>query len=138
MTSSPHALDPEDLARSYLASFSTRKPQEIAAHVDEEFVNEHTSALGSGCVGREAYVERLPGFLADMVELHYEVEDLVTADSTVAAFYTMTAKWQGDAPIRVRGVQRLVVHNHLIIHRTDYWDSKVFLDQVEAWNTTRS
>ena len=71
-----------------------------------------------------------------MVDLRYEIEDLVTADATVAAFYTMTARWQGGAPIVVRGVQRLVMRSNLIVHRTDYWDSKVFLDQVEAWSSS--
>ena len=50
--------------------------------------------------------------------------------SEVAAFYTMTARWQGEHPISVRGVQRLVVADGLITHRTDYWDSAVFLTQT--------
>lgn len=125
---------PAKIARAYLESFAGRDPKQIAAHVAEHFVNEHTSALGSGCVGRSAYLDRLPGFLADMVELCYEIEDLVVDGSAVAAFYTMTAKWQGEAPISIRGVQRLVMADGLISHRTDYWDSQVFLQQVEAFN----
>lgn len=123
---------PGTVARSYLAAFDRRDPEAIAAHVSDDFVNEHTAALGSGCVGREAYLERLPGFLADMVDLHYAIDDLVVQDRTAAAFYTMTATWQGDTPIEVRGVQRLVVHDGRITHRTDYWDSAVFLRQAST------
>ena len=65
-------------------------------------------------MGRSANLDRLPGFLGDMVELCYEIEDLVVDGSAVAAFYTMTAKWQGEAPISIRGVQRLVIADGLI------------------------
>ena len=65
-----------------------------------------------------------------MKELRYEVESLVVANDVAAAFYTMTARWQGDSPISVRGVMRLHVDNGLVTHRTDYWDSAVFLTQV--------
>ncbi len=127
-----------EVVASYLASFAGGDPDAIAAHVSEDFVNEHTAALGSGCVGRAAYRERLPAFLADMVGLDYAVEDLVVDTDAaapddagrVAAFYRMTARWQGDAPFTVRGVQRLEVADGLITRRTDYWDSAVFLAQV--------
>ena len=135
MTEFSIADTPAKIARAYLESFAGGDPKQIVAHVAENFVNEHTSALGSGCVGRSAYLDRLPGFLGDMVELCYEIEDLVVDGSAVAAFYTMTAKWQGEAPISIRGVQRLVIADGLISHRTDYWDSQVFLQQVEAFNT---
>lgn len=125
--------DPAAVARSYLQSFAAGDPSVIADHVTGDFQNEHTSALGSSCRGKDAYRDRLPGFLADMVDLRYEIEDLVVEGATVAAFYTMHAKWQGDAPISVRGVQRLVVRDGLIAHRIDYWDSQVFLQQVEAF-----
>ena len=42
----------------------------------------------------------------------------------------LTARWQGEHPISVRGVQRLVVDDGLITHRTDCWDSAVFLTQT--------
>lgn len=100
--------------------------------VSVDFVNEHTAALGSGCTGRDAYRERLPSFLADMVDLQYEVERLVADGAQVAAFYTMRARWKGETPISIRGVQRLQVVDGLITHRTDYWDSAVFLGQVSA------
>lgn len=124
--------DPTGVARSYFDSFSTGDPLMIAAHVSDDFSNEHTAALGSGCTGRDAYLERLPGFLADMVDLRYEIEQLVASGSDVAVFYTMTARWQGLTPIEVRGAQHLVIVDGAITRRVDYWDSKVFLDQLEA------
>lgn len=119
------------MVRSYLASFESREPNRIAGHVSDNFINEHTAALGSGCEGRSAYTERLPGFLQDMVDLRYEIEDLVVDGDRVAAFYRMTARWQGETEIAVRGVQRLLVSDGLITHRTDYWDSAVFLTQAD-------
>lgn len=118
------------LARSYLDAFSRADPDEIADHVSADFVNEHTAALGSGCRGKEAYRERLPGFLDDMAGLRYEVENVLVDGDEVAAFYTMNARWQGDSPISVRGVMRLRAADGLLTHRTDYWDSAVFLTQV--------
>lgn len=118
------------VARSYLDAFSRADPEEISSHVSPGFVNEHTAALGSGCTGRDTYLERLPDFLKDMKQLRYEVESLVVDGDVVAAFYTMNARWQGETPISVRGVMRLHVDNGLITHRTDYWDSAVFLTQV--------
>lgn len=123
--------DPAALVRSYLASFDGRDPDRIAAHVSTDFSNEHTAALGSGCIGRAAYLERLPRFLADMTDLHYDVEHLVVEGDSVAVFYTMTARWQGETPIEIRGAQRLEVTNGHIDRRVDYWDSKVFLDQID-------
>ena len=123
---------PVAVVRSYLASFDGRDPDAIAAHVTDDFVNEHTAALGTGCVGRDAYRQRLPGFLADMVDLHYEVDDVIADGDRVAAFYTLRARWQGEAEVAVRGVQRFVVRGDHLAHRTDYWDSAVFLQQASA------
>ncbi|NOX31303.1 MAG: ester cyclase [Actinobacteria bacterium] len=126
-----HAEAVACIARSYLASFEQRDVAKIAAHVSSDFVNEHTSALGSGCVGKAAYIERLPDFLGDMIELRYAVEKLVVEGRNAAVFYTMTAKWQGRAAVSIRGVQHLVVNDGLIVHRTDYWDSSTFLAQAD-------
>lgn len=129
-STSPSTVDPSIVARSYLASFRSGDPELISSHVSADFVNEHTAAIGTGCVGRDAYQERLPNFLGDMVDLDYSIEHLLVDGNNVAAFYTMTARWQGDAPISVRGIQRLHIQDGLITHRTDYWDSAVFLKQA--------
>jgi len=122
----------ESIVRAYMAAFATGDPDAIAACVGEDFVNEHTAALGSGCVGRTAYRERLPGFLAGMANLVYEVEDVVADHTRAVVTYTMRADWEGRVPIEIRGAQRLVVDDDgLIIQRTDYWDSAVFLVQAD-------
>lgn len=126
------ARDAEQTARSFLAAFADGDVERIVDHVTEDFVNEHTAALGLGSIGQAAYRQRLPTFLADMVELRYEVEAVVADGEQVAAFYTMSARWQGDAPFTVRGVQRFVITDGRISHRIDYWDSAVFLTQVSA------
>ena len=124
-------MNPADVARSYLASFDTRDPDHIASHVTDEFRNRHTSALGSDCDGKATYRERLPDFLASMPGLHYEVEQLITEGDHVAAFYTMSGRWQGETPFTVRGVQRCHILDGQIAERTDYWDSAGFLAQVD-------
>lgn len=129
MSESPSS--PAGVVRSYLAAFDRADPDEIAAHVSDDFVNEHTAALGRGCVGREEYRSRLPEFLSSMPGLHYELEAVVARGETVAVFYTMTGRWQGARDFTVRGAQRLVVRDGLITHRTDYWDSAAFLRQVD-------
>ena len=125
------ASNPTAVALSYLAAFDGREPEDIATHVSVDFVNEHTAALGTGCYGRAAYLERLPGFLEQMPGLHYEVEQLIADGPNVAVFYTMTGSWLDERDFVVRGAQRLRVENGLITHRTDYWDSAAFLRQVD-------
>ncbi len=121
----------ERSVRGYLGSFLGRDPDAIAARVSDDFVNEHAAALGEGSRGRAAYRERLPGFLADMHELRYEIEDVIVDGTRAAVAYTMHARWQGDRPISVRGVQRLRVTDGLITERVDYWDTADFLLQAE-------
>ena len=127
--SSPE-LSPEAVVRSWFASFATGNPDEIAAHVAPDFINEHTAALGSSSQGKAAYRERLPGFLSDMSGLRYEIEQLLVDGADVAAFYVMQASWQGTASFVIRGGQRLRVINGLITYRIDYWDSAAFLVQI--------
>ncbi len=119
------------VARSYFAAFDGRDPDAIAAHVTDDFVNDHTAALGSGCVGREEYRSRLPGFLDSMPGLHYEIDSVVADRDAVAVFYTMTGRFQGKAPFSVRGAQLLRIRDGLVAARTDYWDSAGFLLQVD-------
>jgi ketosteroid isomerase-like protein len=124
------------VARSYLAALNGGDPDEIAGLVSEDFVNEHTSVLGSSLVGRDAYRERLPGFLATFQDLHYEIEDVLVDGDRVAVPYTLTASCAGPGgdlrPVRIRGIFRLTVAGGLIAHRVDYWDSGTFLRQIES------
>lgn len=124
-------MTPRQVAEGYLGAFVRADPDDIASRVTADFVNEHTAAIGRGCFGRDAYRQRLPGFLASFAGLRYEIEEVVIDGERVVVAYTMRARWQGDTPIDVRGVQRLVVGDGLVARRVDYWDSLVFLLQVE-------
>lgn len=120
---------PADVCREYLSRFADGDADAIAAMVTDDFVNEHTAALGAGCEGREVYRGRLPGFLASMPGLRYDVEDVIADEDRVAAAYTLRTT-VNDRPIAVRGVMRFVVRDGLIAKRTDYWDSLVFQRQA--------
>ncbi|MEZ5249352.1 MAG: aldo/keto reductase, partial [Ilumatobacteraceae bacterium] len=51
--------DPErEVCTSYLASFASGDADRVVAHVTDDFVNEHTAALGSGCEGKAEYARR--------------------------------------------------------------------------------
>ena len=121
------------ICAEYLAAFSTGDADLVASFVDESFVNEHTAALGSGCVGRDEYRKRLPNFMASMPGLRYELESQVVDIETamVANAYTLHAH-VNDRDVAVRGLLRIHIDidSGLILDRTDYWDSKVFLQQA--------
>lgn len=121
---------PGHVVRSYLAAFAGGDAEAVAAHVSDDFVNEHTSALGSGCIGRDEYRRRLPGFLAAFEGVRYDVEDVIAEGRRVAASYRMTAVNDGH-PIDVRGVMTFTVIDGRITHRTDYWDSLTVLRQTD-------
>ncbi|MEO5840219.1 MAG: nuclear transport factor 2 family protein [Acidimicrobiales bacterium] len=122
-------MDPTVVARAYLDSFATGDPEAVAAHVTEDFVNEHTAALSSSCNGKAEYRRRLPDFLASFAGLHYEIEDVFADGDKVAAAYTMRATYEGHE-IAVRGVMRMRIHKGLVAHRVDYYDALGFLQQI--------
>ena len=120
---------PADICRRYLESFATGDPDVVASFVSNDFVNEHTSALGSGCQGKDEYRRRLPGFIASMPGLSYEVESQIAEGDQVANAYTLRAR-VNERDIAVRGMMRITGRDGLITDRTDYWDSKSFLQQA--------
>jgi steroid delta-isomerase-like uncharacterized protein len=128
VTATPQ-LSSTEICVGYLEAFSTGDPDAVAAFVSDDFINEHTAALGSGCVGIVEYRRRLPGFLASMPGLRYEIEDVVADGTRVFAAYTLRTT-ANDRPIAVRGVMRFVVRDGRIAHRVDYWDSLVFQRQA--------
>lgn len=123
------ARTPVQACRSYLDSFATGDVDRIAAHVTDDFVNEHTAALGTGCIGVDEYRRRLPGFLASMPGLRYEVEDVVADGERVVVQYTLHADVDARH-VAVRGAMRFDVRGASIARRVDYWDSLVFLRQA--------
>ena len=122
-------MTPAERCTAYLTAFATGDPADVVAHVTEDFVNEHTAALGSGCIGRDEYATRLPGFLASMPGLRYEIEDVVADGERVVVAYTLHAR-VNDRDVAVRGVMRFRVRDGVIAHRIDYWDSLVFQQQA--------
>lgn len=119
------------VAEAYLRALSAADVAAVVALVAEDFVNEHTSELGAGLVGRAAYAARLPGFLAHFAALQYEVIDAITEGDRVAVRYRMTANCDGH-PIDIPGVMLFRVVDGLIATRTDVWDSLTFLRQTGA------
>lgn len=118
----------------YLAAFATGDPDRIASFVSDDFINEHSSALGSSLVGRDAYRERLPLFLARFVGLRYDIEDLVIEGERAVAAYRMTFTYRDDDgrdwPVSLPGVFRFTVSAGRIASRVDYWDGINFQNQT--------
>jgi steroid delta-isomerase-like uncharacterized protein len=123
------AAETAAVCRGYLEAFATGDPEQVAAFVTDDFVNEHTAAIGGGCTGIEEYRKRLPGFLASMPGLRYDVEDVVADDDRAMAAYTLRTT-VNDKPIAVRGVMRFFLRDGKIRHRIDYWDSLVVQRQA--------
>lgn len=122
-------MTPAEVCLGYLAAFASGDADQVVAFVSDGFVNEHTAALGSGCEGKDVYAGRVPGFLASMPGLRYEVEDLVADGDKVMVAYTLHAH-VNERDVAVRGVMRFEVRSGLIDRRVDYWDSLVFQRQA--------
>lgn len=119
----------------YIAALNTHDPDAIAACVGDDFVNEHTSALGTSVRGRAAYRERLPLFLAQFQDLHYDVEEWIVDGDRCAVAYTMSCRYvDGERwhPVVIRGMFRFRVARDVIVHRVDYWDGTEFSRQVQV------
>jgi ketosteroid isomerase-like protein len=118
----------------YPAALNDHDPDAVAACVAPDFVNEHTSALGTSRTGRDAYRAALPGFLDQFLDLHYAIEDVIVDGDRAAVAYRMTCDWLDDDgrrhPVALRGMFRFTVADGLIAHRVDYWDGADFERQV--------
>ena len=129
-------MDARTTAELYLRALSNADADAATALVTEGFVNEHTSEIGTGVVGRDAYAERLPGFLAQFAALQYEVINTIVEGDRVAIRYRMTANFEGH-PIDIPGVMLFDIDDGLIARRTDVWDSLTFLRQTDAVDERR-
>lgn len=140
-----------DVARSYLRALGNDDPDAVAAHVAEDFVNEHQSELGRGCTGRDAYRERLPDFMASFPHRTYTIVELIgasvtasaadTSDDTdiddtdigdtdvVAARYRFGADVEGHR-VDIPGVMWFGIRDGFITRRVDTWDSLTFFRQT--------
>jgi steroid delta-isomerase-like uncharacterized protein len=118
-----------DRVTEYLAALSAHDVDRIVACVTDDFVNEHTSALGSTSNGREVYRGRLPGFLGQFEGLRYDIVDTIVEGDRAAVRYRMTATYEEHA-LNIPGVMLFVVRDGLIAQRTDVWDSLTFLRQT--------
>ena len=124
-------VEESDLIRSYLLSFQSGDPDGIAAHVSEQFQNEHLGLLGKGCVGRETYRERLKGFLAGFENLSYEPLAIVANEGQGSARYTMRFS-QSGREFAVNGMMWFEIANGQITKRIDCWDSLKYFQQAET------
>jgi ketosteroid isomerase-like protein len=122
-------VTPSEVCTSYLAAFATADPDLVVSHVTDDFVNEHTAADGTSSAGKAEYARRVPGFLAAMPGLRYDVDDVVADGDRVVVAYTLRCR-PGGRDVAVRGVMRFVVRGELVARRVDYWDSLVFRRQV--------
>lgn len=130
-------MDAAELVRSYLASLGNDDPAAVAAHVADDFVNEHQNEIGSGCVGRQTYLDRLPGFMAGFPNRSYTVVELVTGPAgqetgetdTAAARYRFGADVDGHR-IDIPGVMWFGIDGGLLTRRIDTWDSLTFFRQT--------
>jgi steroid delta-isomerase-like uncharacterized protein len=117
----------------FLSAFESGDPDAVAACVTEGFVNEHLSELGEGCVGRDAYRRRLPGFLSTFTGARYSIvalAEVVTPDAgDVVVRYRFEATYEGT-PIDIPGVMWFEIEDGRIARRTDLWDSLTFLRQT--------
>lgn len=124
---------PVEVVTTFLESFARNDPDAIAALVSDGFRNEHLSALGSNCVGRDEYRRRLPHFLQAFADRSYTVEDIVeqARDSCtdVVVQYRFRGRYE-DVDVDIPGVMWLSVRNALITRRIDTWDSLTFLRQT--------
>lgn len=122
------------MVTAFLDAIARRDADAVAACVTDDFVNEHTSNLGETVVGRDAYRQRLDGFLERFRELRYEPERIIADGDAVAVPYRMTARWVddggGEHPVDLRGAFVFDVRGDRIARRVDYWDSAAFLEQV--------
>ena len=126
---------PEVVLR-YLQGLSSADVDLVLSCVSESFFNEHTSSLGSSCIGKDVYAGRLPGFLAQFDNLTYDVVESITephpdGGERVAVRYRMTARHDGH-DIDIPGVMLFDVDGGLVQRRTDVWDSQTFLRQTGA------
>ena len=123
-------MNNRDRVLGYLASFASGNPDDVVAHVTDDFDNQQVSALGASCQGRETYRQRLGTFLADFKELRYDAESVISEGDNVAVTYKMSCRY-ADKPVVMAGVMIITLREGFIASRADHWDGLGFLKQIE-------
>jgi steroid delta-isomerase-like uncharacterized protein len=118
----------------YLAALNAGDVDAVVSCVDEGFINEHPSDLGTDVTGAAAYRERLGPFLTEFAHLRYQAEDVIVDGPKVVVPYLMRATWRAPdgtgRPFSLRGVFVFTVTGGRIARRVDYWDGMAFSRQV--------
>lgn len=125
--------NPVDVAMSYLRALAGNDPDAIVALVSESFRNEHNTALGSDCVGREEYRRRLPHFLDSFQDRSYEIVDVVSERRDAVTDVVVRYRFRGiytGADVEIPGVMWLTVSGPFVTRRVDTFDSLTFLRQT--------
>ena len=117
----------------YLSAFASGDPDAVADCVTDDFVNEHLSELGEGCLGREEYRRRLAAFLSTFTGARYTVVAIAEASTLdaveVIVRYRFEATYE-DMPVDLPGIMWFDIRDGRIARRTDLWDSLTFLRQT--------
>jgi len=132
---------PVDVARAYLAALGGADPAAVTGLVADDFVNEHTAELGSGCTGRDEYARRLPGFFAMFPNRSYTIEETALGElverppgsgpSTTEVIVRYRFGADVDAiRIDIPGVMWISVRDGVVTRRLDCWDSLTFHRQT--------
>ncbi|MEP1123313.1 MAG: nuclear transport factor 2 family protein [Ilumatobacter sp.] len=137
--------DDLDVALAYVAALGGDDPAAVVDLVSDGFRNEHHAELGSGCVGRDEYARRLPGFFATFANRHYDVVEtsvgiLVESEpdhdggdpgpgSEVIVRYRFGADVDRTR-IDIPGVMWISVRGGRVSRRLDCWDSLTFHRQT--------
>jgi len=127
------------VALEYVAALGGDDPERVTDLVAEGFRNEHHAELGSGCVGRDEYASRLPGFFSSFPNRRYEVTETsvgtLIGDARDGAEVIVRYRFGADVGehrIDIPGVMWISVRDGLVTRRLDCWDSLTFFRQTET------
>ncbi len=130
------------VATAYLDALGGTDPDAVAELVSERFVNEHQNSLGSGCVGREEYRARLPGFFATFPGRTYDIVKTTVGSPDAHGVIDVVARYRfhtdvvlGDGDdartesIDIPGVMWIEVLGGEVVRRVDTWDAFTYFLQ---------
>ena len=137
-----------EVALAYLEALGGTDPSAVAALVADSFRNEHHAELGSGCVGRDEYARRLPGFFATFPNRSYTVHEVArgtlldeTGNAPGAAGTEVIVNYRfgadaGDVRLDIPGVMWISVRDGEVTRRLDCWDSLSYHRQTGTTPST--